>query len=254
MKENSEKKDVRRLYDDLVWIWPIISSPEESIEETELFSELIKEHSKIEVETLLHIGCGGGHNDYTFKKYFKVTSVDISKKMLKLAKQLNPEISYQHGDMRTVRLKKKFDAVAILDSINYISTTEDLRKTFTIAYEHLKPGGIFLTFIEQIAGKFIQNDTKFSVHSIKDVEIIFIENYYDPDPTDTSYEVSFIYLIRKKGKLEVCTDYHLCGVFNLTTWLELLELTGFKVKQMKFTHSTFKEGEYYPLLLCIKPY
>ena len=173
--------------------------------------------------------------------------------MLEIAKKLNPEIFYQVGDMRTVRLKKKFDAATILDSINYIRTKEDLRKTFATVYEHLKPGGIFLTFVEQIAEKFIQNDTKYSVHSCKDLEIVFIENYYDPDQTDTSYEISFIYLIRHKGELEVCTDYHICGIFNLATWFEFLKVTGFKVKQMKFTHSTFKKGEYYPLLLCIKP-
>ena len=63
-------KDERRLYGDLAWTWPIISPVEDYIEETELFSKLIKEHSTIEVNTLLHLGCGGGHNDYTFKKTF----------------------------------------------------------------------------------------------------------------------------------------------------------------------------------------
>jgi len=85
------------------------------------------------------------------------------------------------------------------------------------------------------------------------VEITFIENYYDHDPTDTSYEVIFIYLIRTKGKLEIHTDRHLCGIFKLEIWLELLKQIGFKVKQMKFTHSTFVEGESSPILICIKP-
>jgi SAM-dependent methyltransferase len=91
-------KDERRLYSDLAWTWPIISPVEDYIEETELFGKLIKEHSTIEVKTLLHLGCGGGHNDYTFKKHFKVTSVDISEDMLALAKKLNPEVNYQYGD------------------------------------------------------------------------------------------------------------------------------------------------------------
>jgi hypothetical protein len=85
------------------------------------------------------------------------------------------------------------------------------------------------------------------------VEITFIENYYNPDPNDTNYEATFIYLIRVGGKLEVHTDRHLCGIFKLETWLELLKATGFEVKQVKFTHSTFTEGESYPILICIKP-
>jgi len=246
-------KDERRLYGDLAWTWPIISPVEDYIEETELFGKLIKEHSTIEVKTLLHLGCGGGHNDYTFKKHFKVTSLDISEDMLTLAKKLNPEVNYQYGDMRTIRLEESFDAVTILDSINYIKTVEDLQRTFITTYEHLKPGGVFLTFMEQIAGQFKQNNTTCSTHSKGNVEITFIENYYDPDPTDTNYEATFIYLIRVGGRLEVYSDRHLCGIFKLEIWLECLKATGFEVKQVKFTHSTFTEGEFYPMLICIKP-
>ncbi len=246
-------KDERRLYSDLAWTWPIISPVKDYIEETELFSKLIKEHSKIEVKTLLHLGCGGGHNDYTFKKHFKVTSLDISEDMLTLAKKLNPEVNYQYGDMRTMQLGGKYDAVTILDSINYIKTVENLQRTFIIAYEHLKPGGVFLTLVEQIAGQFKQNNTTHSIHSQSDVEITFIENYYDPDPTDTNYEATFTYLIRVGGKLEVHTDHHLCGIFKLKTWLGFLKATGFEVKQVKFTHSTFAKGESYPMLICVKP-
>jgi len=246
-------KDERRLYSDLAWTWPIISPVEDYIEETKLFSALVREHSKIEVKTLLHLGCGGGHNDYTFKKHFKVTSADISEEMLRLAKKLNPEVNYQYGDMRTIRLEERFDAVMALDSIGYMKTEEDLQRTFITAYEHLKPGGVFLTFVEQISGQFKQNNTTCSTHSKGDVEITFIENYYDLDPTDTNYEATFIYLIRAGGKLEVQSDRHLCGIFKLETWLELLKATGFEVKQVKFTHSTFTEGESHPMLFCFKP-
>jgi len=247
------EKDEWRLYNDLAWTWPIISPVEDYIEETELFGKLIKEHSKIEVKTLLHLGCGGGHNDYTFKKHFKVTSLDISEGMLILAKKLNREVSYHHDDMRTIRLEERFDAIIALDSINYIKTVKNLQRTFITAYEHLKPGGVFLTLVEQITGKFKQNHTSYSTHSKDDVEITFGENYYDPDPSDTNYEATFIYLIRVGGKLEVHTDRHLCGIFKLKTWLGFLKATGFEVKQEKFTHSTFAEGESYLILICIMP-
>jgi len=85
------------------------------------------------------------------------------------------------------------------------------------------------------------------------VEITFVENDYDPDPNDTSYEATFIYLIRIGGKLEIHTDHHLCGIFKLKTWLKLLKEVGFKVIQNKFEHSTFIKGESYPILICIKP-
>jgi len=70
--------------------------------------------------------------------------------------------------------------------------------------------------------KFKQNDSFVTTRSRGNVEITFIENYYDPEPVDTSYEATFIYLIRINGKLETYTDPHLCGVFKLETWFELL--------------------------------
>jgi SAM-dependent methyltransferase len=246
-------QDQRRMYGDLAWIWPIISPPGDYVEETELLSRVIKKHSKIEVKTLLHLGCGGGHNDYTFKKHFKMTSVDISEDMLRLAKKLNPEVIYRLGDMRTIRLGERFDAVTILDSINYMRTVEDLRSAFITAWEHLKLGGIFLTFVEESAGQFKQNKTQCSTHSQGDVEIVFVENDFDPDPTDTTGETTFVYLIRRRGELEIHTDHHLFGIFKLETWLDLLREVGFEIKQMKFEHSTFAKGECYPMFVCTKP-
>jgi len=245
-------KDCRRLYADLAWTWPIMSSPEEYAEESELFSRTIKEHSEIEARTLLHLGCGGGMNDNTFKKYFQVTGIDISDEMLKTAKRLNPEVRYMNGDMRTLRLGERFDAVIAPDSINYMRTAEDLQSVFQTAYEHLNPGGVFLVIAEETTEKFKQNRTMSSCHSKGDVDLVFIENLYDPDPSNTSYEATFIYLIRQKGKLEIHSDHHLLGIFGIGTWHSLLEQVGFKVEQMKFEHSTLPKGEYLPMFVCTK--
>ena len=119
------KKSECKAYTDLAWVDMIVSSPEEVAEETELYSKTIKENAERETKTLLHLACGAGMNDYTFKKHFEVTGVDISQDMLSLAKELNPEIEYIHGDMRTIELGKNFDAVAIPDSIDYMKTKEE---------------------------------------------------------------------------------------------------------------------------------
>ncbi len=242
-----------RLFGSLAWIWPIISPPEDYVEETDLFSKIIIENSKIDVKSLLHLGCGGGHNDYTFKKHFNVTGVDISEDMLRLAGKLNPDVRYKYGDMRSVNLNEKFDAVAVLDSINYMTTKDDLGSVFNTAYNHLEPGGILLTIQECIPGNIKQNSTEITIHSRDDVEITFIENSYEPDTNDPIVEETLVFLIRIGGKLEIYTDRHICGIFKLENWLELLNDTGFEVKQKKFELSTFKEGEYYPMLICSKP-
>lgn len=249
----SSSNDKRRLYGDLAWTWPVISPPEDYIEEAGEFCRVIREHSEIDVKTLLDLGCGGGHNDYTLKKRFEVTGIDVSEAMLALARPLNPEVTYSLGDVRSVRLGKTFDAVIVADSINYMLALEDLRAAFVTAFIHLKPGGVFCTYAEETLERFQQNRTRCSTHSRADVEITFVENIYDPDPTDSTYETTFVFLIRCGGQLEIETDHHLCGIFGLETWLGLLRDVGFEVRQMQYTPSDW-EGESCPMLVGIKPF
>jgi len=242
--------DTCRLYGDLAWTWPIISPPEEYVPESEFFGKLIMEHSEHEPKRLLHLGCGGGHNDYTLKQHFEVTGVDLSPSMLALARKLNPDVTYTEGDMRTARLKRTFDAVAILDSVNYMLTASDLRAAFDTAFTHLRPGGVFITIIEQALESFRQNKVQYLARERDGVEIAFIENMYDPDPTDTTYESTFVYLIRQEGNLRIETDRHLGGLFPVDVWYDTLSSVGFAVETVEYEAP--ESGDDVPVVVCTK--
>ena len=240
-------KDQRRMYSDLVWTWPIISPKQDYISEVAEIRKQIEKHTRIKIKSLLHLGCGGGHLDYSFKKYYQVTGVDISKGMLGLANKLNPETKYINGDMRTVRLKQTFDAVVIADSISYMQTKKDLFAVFKTAFKHLKPGGVFYTYAEETKERFKQNHIHTTYHKQGNIEITLIENYYDQDPKDTTYDADFIYLIRKNGKLKIEADRHQMGIFSEKIWADLLQKSGFKAKQILF------ELDKIPAFIGIKP-
>jgi SAM-dependent methyltransferase len=246
-----------RAYNELAWTEAIIAPPEEYVDETELFSKVIKEHSKIEPKILLHLGCGAGGNDYTFKKHFRVKGVDISGDMLEIAKELNPEVIYIQGDMRTIKLKECFDAVAIPDSIGYMTTVEDLRSTIFTACKHLKSGGVLL-IMANIKEEFTENNFVYT-GSKGDVQITVFENNYIPDPSGTTYEATLIYLIRHRGKLEIYTDYHTIGLFGLDTWFDILREAELEVKDEKkierlYDRFILGEGKYsLRMFVCIKP-
>jgi SAM-dependent methyltransferase len=217
-----------RLYGDLAWLWPISSPPADYVGETQELIQLIRGHAQGEARSLLHLGCGGGHNDWTFKGAFEVTGVDISEPMLGLARRLNPEVTYARGDMRKVRLDRTFDAVAILDSIGYMLTEEDLRAALATAHHHLRPGGVLVTTPDFTLESFVQARAECTTHRHGEVEVTFLEEQYDPDRGDTTCEVTLVYIIRHRGALQgVEVDRHLCGLFPRATWLEAIRGAGF---------------------------
>ena len=242
-----------RLYGDLAWIWPIMSPPEDYIEEAETFASVIREHTSIPAHTLLHLTCGGGHVDRRLKAEFEITGVDASSEMLGLARGLNPEVEYVEGDVRRVRLGRLFDAVFVDDGIAYMRTEADLRDIFRTAFEHLKRGGVMLTYVEATPETFEQNKTECRRRSSGDTDIIYVENVYDPDPADTTYETTFVYIVRTGGELTIETDLHVCGIFSLDVWRRSLRDSGFEIAELDFDHSEFPQGSTHPMFVCAKP-
>jgi SAM-dependent methyltransferase len=241
-----------RLYRDLAWTWPIISPPEGYVGEAEDFVTLIREHARIPTRTLLDLGCGGGHNDATFRRHFRVVGVDRSPKMLSLARALNPDVEYHRGDMRSVRLRRRFDAVVIADSINYMLTERELRSAFTTGFLHLRRGGVLATYAEHEPGSFEQNRTVATTHSRNGVHITLVEHSYDPDPSDTTFEFTMVFLIRRKGELEVHVDRHRNHLFPLMTWRRVIRDVGFELVELRRSFGEPGEKQV-PTFIGIKP-
>ena len=220
----------RRLYEDLAWTWPIISPPEQYVGEAREFRDFLRAGATGRVREVLHLGCGGGHVDSGLKRYVRITGVDLSPSMLRLARRLNPEVGYRVGDMRSVRLGRTFDGVLISDAVAYMTSPRDLARAFATAYRHLRPGGSFVTYAEHVRERFEQNWTQAMRGHRGGVEIVFVENRYDPDPRDTTFEATFLFLIRRRGRLNVETDRHLLGLFPNAVWRRTLVQAGFQVR------------------------
>jgi SAM-dependent methyltransferase len=249
---NSSDDNQQRLYKDLSWLWPIVSPSEDYVGETDYYSTIINKHAGIEVKSVLNLGCGGGHHDYTLKKHFSVTGIDTSESMLKLARDLNPEVSYIKGDMRNLHIDGVFDAVTIFDSINSMLTENDLAAVFTTAYIYLKPGGVMLTMAEMTKDNFHQNRMFHSTHEKDDIEITLIENYFDSNPGDSICEMTLVFLIRQGGRLRIENDRHLVGLFRQRAWLDTLVKTGFDVLEEQYKPAG-SELPPFPLFICVKP-
>lgn len=223
------KRDCPRLYGDLSWTWPIISPPEEYAEEAREFRRFLRVGARRPVREVLHLGCGGGHVDSNLKEHLRITGVDLSPSMLRLARRLNPEVTYRRGDLRSVRLGRTFDGVIISDAVAYMRTPRDLARAFATAYRHLRPRGAFVTYAEHARERFTQNWTEAIRGRRGRVEVVFVENRYDPNPRDTTFEATFLYLVRRRGRLTVETDRHVLGLFATAVWRRTLGEAGFEV-------------------------
>jgi SAM-dependent methyltransferase len=121
--------------------------------EVEFINKLLQKY-RPGIKSILDMGCGSGaHASLLARKGYEVHGIDISRDMLDQAGQtrsLLPEetasrLSFSHGDIRDIRIEKKFDAVvALFHVISYQPTDEDLSAAFQTVKHHLKPGGIFI--------------------------------------------------------------------------------------------------------------
>jgi SAM-dependent methyltransferase len=245
-----------RLYGDLAWTFPIISPIEDYIEETEFFVHAIREAAGIPVRSLLHLGCGGGQNDFVFKRHFRTTGVDRSESMLTLARKLNPEVEYVAGDLRRVRLGRIFDTVAAVDSLDYLRSAEDWKEAAATAAVHLAPGGVFFFLLESTRETFIQDNTTVSKNRRDDTELVFIQNDHDPEPSDNEYESVFVFLIWKSGQLEIHTDRHVLGLFGQSEVERFVKGAGFEIEVRTYKpgraaveHSGLAGHETYPMFI-----
>jgi 2-polyprenyl-3-methyl-5-hydroxy-6-metoxy-1,4-benzoquinol methylase len=100
--------------------------------------------------TVLDLACGAGRHSILFaKKGYKVTAVDLSINLLKVAKlsaeEQQVDIEFIQGDMRSFSINQKFDLVVnLFTSFGYFETDEDNFAVFTKAKDLLKPSGFFV--------------------------------------------------------------------------------------------------------------
>lgn len=130
-----EKKEVIKFFDNLAEGWDAEQIPKDAIIEKILDNGGVEPHKDI-----LDIACGTGT---LFPFYFKrnvksVTGIDISPKMVKIAKQKFPETEIICGDAEEYTFNKVFDVIMIYNAFPHFPNPERLIQNLS---EHLKENG-----------------------------------------------------------------------------------------------------------------
>lgn len=235
-----------KAYHELAWVEDWLADPAGEEREAGLHVRLLRQAAPEPPRTLLHLGSGAGRFDRVFKRHFTVTGADVSPGMLDMARARNPDVEYAPGDMRTLRLKRTFDAVAIPDSIDYMASPEDLEAAIRTAAAHLRPGGVLL-----VAAKPEETfrDNNFVYTGEKDgIRVTLFENNCRNPHRPHTYEATLVYLVRNRGEQEIHTECHRLGLFPRAVWDRIFRRIGFSMRETVagdlYDRFVFDEGAY----------
>jgi SAM-dependent methyltransferase len=111
---------------------------------------LIAQH-KPEAKTLLEVACGTGAVLEILAKSYDVAGLDVSPRMLSIARKRLPKVRFFRQDMVSFELGKKFDVIiSVFDSVNHLLRLADWGRFFRQAAEHLDEKGILLFDINTV--------------------------------------------------------------------------------------------------------
>jgi SAM-dependent methyltransferase len=112
--------------------------------------DIFKEYGKIETKIVLDLACGTGSMSVELaKKGYEVIGVDLSPEMLMISQQKaydeGQSILFLNQDMCEIDLYGTVDAcVCCLDSVNYVTEKERLKKCFSLVNNFMNDGGLFI--------------------------------------------------------------------------------------------------------------
>jgi len=186
--------------------------------------------------SILDLGCGtGGHAIHLAKRGYDITGVDISKKMIEVAKskitQRDGKIEFFVSPMQEFGLNKKFDVcISMFTSINYLLSYNDVKRTFTNIRSHLKEKGLFIFDCwNGIAVMKSYLPVRVKVYRDEKDEIIRISET-KVNELKQLCEVKWTYIVIQKNKVkDYFNELLRLRIFFLEELCYLLDICGFRV-------------------------
>ena len=160
----------------------------------EYLTGLLKEYG-VKDGLVAELGCGTGTMTRLLAKAgYDMIGIDLSEEMLDIARYDHPEVEedilYLHQDMREFELFGTVEAVVSLcDSMNYITSEEDLLKVFRLVNNYLDPGGYFIFDMNTIYKYEVILGDRVIAENRENCSLIW-ENYYDKEERINQYDIT----------------------------------------------------------------
>lgn len=144
---------------------------------------------------ICELGCGTGSMTRRLAEAgYDMIGIDLSEEMLDIARYEHPEceqdILYLNQDMREFELYGTVAAVvSFCDSMNYLTSEEDLLQVFKLVNNYLDPGGYFIFDMKTEYHYETLMGNRTIVDNREDCSLIW-ENFYDKEKQLNQYDIT----------------------------------------------------------------
>lgn len=230
-------------YDDFAWLynknWADFTDRLLPVLEKYLFP-LLSDQSKV-----LDLCCGTGQLAKELSnKGYEIFGIDLSEKMIEIAKKNAPDAIFYTSDAREFSLPLSVDAViSAYDSLNHLMSLNEMKQVFTNVFDVLKEKGVFLFDLNlEQAHKERWNG---SMSFVEDQFVCVVQASYDSDQRMAENKIT---IFEEKDNLWSRSDVTLHQRnYPTEDILHLLKEAGFKkartldVQHLGFPNSKGRE-------------
>jgi hypothetical protein len=237
-----------RLYAELADWYHLVTPPGEYVEEADHVARLLARARPEPPATMLELGSGGG-NLASHLDVPELVLSDLSPEMLRVSRRINPGREHVAGDMRALRLGRRFDAVLVHDAIDYMLSEDDLLAALRTVAAHLAPDGAAVLLPDAVTETFAPGTTHGGEDGDDGRGVRYLEWVRDPEPGATSYAMDFVFILREAdGRVRVAHDPHVCGLFPRATWDRLIAAAGLSPVDVAGVEDPWP-GEHVPIVV-----
>ena len=226
-----------------------IYSYKDTAKEVRFITAQMKRHG-VTGKDVLDVACGTGRSaELLTKMGYRIVGIDTSGEMLRIARKKVPKATFLRGDMRTFRLKRRFDAVlCMFTSLSYNTKQSDLVRTLRNFRRHLKDKGIVVFDVpfkkrrgwERLDGDVLDENTAV-LYSWRESGHLTLGEFY--------------WIVRRPGRgrhgkgASVILDRHVLRLYRLKEIEEAIETAGLKTKIFWDFSVSGKRGKR-PVFVC----
>lgn len=199
--------------------------------QTQRQTQLLKNHLNPS-GIVLDLACGTGRHTLTLQaEGFDMVGLDVSAKLLQIAKQRYPAVQVIRGDLRFLPFKSEaFVAVVSMDtSLGYLPTQEDDLQSLAEARRVLTQGGVLVVDVfnrERLSQKYSESHTS---DWMEYPSFYLKQKRQVPSAGERLYDV---WVVRDKSTGRLVEFMHSVRLYRLDVLRGLLEKAGFAVREV----------------------